>query len=262
MKYEIKQGDCLDLMKDIPDKSIDMILCDLPYGTTASEWDKLIPGDKLWRHYKRIIKDNGSILLFACGSFVPMVMMSNLNDYKYKYVWIKNTATNFVHSKNRPMTKHEDILVFSKAPMGHKSLLGDKRMIYNPQGLKPINKVKKASPNRFGTTAGIRKSHVKEYEQKYTNYPSDVISDFPELSSSKKTHPNEKPISLLEYLIKTYTNENDIVLDNCMGSGSTGVACINTNRKFIGFELDEKYFEIAKNRLEENYKKTKQMELF
>ena len=237
-------------MKDIPDKSIDMILCDLPYGTTASSWDKILPSEKLWNHYNRIINDNGSICLFASGLFEPRVMLSNINDYKYKWVWVKNNSTNFVHAKNRPMTKHESILVFSKAPMGHKSQLGDRRQIYNPQGLIPINKTIKAGKGRFGTVAGIRPSHKEEFLREYTNYPNDVLIDFPEVPSFKKLHTNEKPVELLEYLIKTYTNENSIVLDNCMGSGSTGVACINTNRNFIGIELDENYFNIAKDRIE------------
>jgi site-specific DNA-methyltransferase (adenine-specific) len=240
-------------MKDIPDKSIDMILCDLPYGTTASEWDKLIPSDKLWEQYNRIIKDNGSVLLFANGLFEPRAMLSNLKDYKYKWVWIKNNSTNFVHAKNRPLTKHEDILVFSKAPMGHISQLGTKRMKYNPQGLIRVDKTIKAGKGRFGTVAGIRPSHKEEFIREYTNYPNDVLLNFPEVSAGKKMHTNEKPVALLEYLIKTYTNKNDVVLDNCMGSGSTGVACINTNRNFIGIELDEKYFEIAKKRIEDKF---------
>ena len=247
---KLLQGDCLELMKEIPDESVNLILCDLPYGSTASEWDSIIPASLLWEQYNRIITHNGSILLFANGLFTPMVMLSNINSYKYKYVWVKNTPTNFVHAKNRPMTKHEDILVFSNAPMGHASLLGNRRMLYNPQGLIPIQKEKKASPNRFGTTAGKRKSHVAEYIQSYTNYPNDILSDFPETPSNKKMHPNEKPVALLEYLVKTYTNEGDTVLDNCMGSGSTGVACVNTGRNFIGIELDESYFNIAKNRIE------------
>ena len=249
MQVDLYNGDCLEIMKDIPDKSVDLILCDLPYGTTASEWDKVIPANLLWEQYNRILSPNGSVLLFASGLFTPQVMLSNISAYKYKYVWIKNTATNFVHAKNRPMTKHEDILVFSNAPMGHVSLLGDKRMLYNPQGLIPIHKEKKASPNRFGTIAGKRKSHVTQYTQTYTNYPDDVLSNFPETLSSKKTHPNEKPVTLLEYLIKTYTNEGDTVLDNCMGSGSTGVACVNTGRNFIGMELDDQYFKIAQERI-------------
>ena len=251
MNIDLRLGDCLELMKDIPDGSIDMILCDLPYGATASDWDKLIPSDKLWEQYNRIIKDNGSILLFANGLFEPRVMLSNLKNYKYKWVWIKNNSTNFVHAKNRPLTKHEDILVFSKAPMGHISQLGTKRMKYKPQGLIRVDKTIKAGKGRFGTVAGIRPSHKEEFIREYTNYPNDVLLNFPEVSASKKMHTNEKPIPLLEYLIKTYTNENDVILDNCMGSGSCGVAAVKTGRNFIGIELDEKYFDIAKERIED-----------
>ena len=149
------------------------------------------------------------------------------------------------------MTKHESILVFSKAPMGHISQLGDKRMTYNPQGLIAVNKTIKAGKGRFGTVAGVRPSHKSEFVREYTNYPTDILLDFPEPSANEKVHTNEKPIALLEYLIKTYTNEGDIVLDNCMGSGSTCVAAVNTNRHYIGFELEPKYFDIACKRLNE-----------
>jgi site-specific DNA-methyltransferase (adenine-specific) len=255
--YKLWQGDCIELMKDIPDKSVDMILCDLPYGTTACKWDKEIPAEKLWQHYNRIISNTGSILLFASGLFEPRVMLSNIKDYKYKWVWVKNNSTNFVHAKNRPMTKHESILVFSKAPMGHISQLGDKRMTYNPQGLIPCQKTIKQGNGRFGTVAGERKSHLKSEEsfvRKLTNFPTDVITNIPDLPPNKKLHTNEKPVALLEYLVKTYTNEGNTVLDNCMGSGSTGVACVNTGRNFIGIELDNNYFEIAKQRIEEAIK--------
>lgn len=249
--YELYCGDCLELMKDIPDGSVDLILCDLPYGTTASNWDKEIPADELWDEYNRIISKNGSVLLFASGLFEPRVMLSNITDYKYKWVWVKNNSTNFVHAKNRPMTKHESILVFSKAPMGHISQLGERRMIYNPQGLIAVNKTIKAGKGRFGTVAGVRPSHKSEFLREYTNYPVDVLVDFPEPTANEKKHTNQKPVSLLEYLVKTYTNNGDTVLDNCMGSGSTGVACVNTGRKFIGMELDNTYFQIAKDRIEE-----------
>ena len=256
--YELLHGDCLELMKNIPSESVDMILCDLPYGTTAQKWDKEISSDKLWQEYNRIISKNGSVLLFASGTFEPRVMLSNISNYKYKWVWIKNNTTNFVHAKNRPMTKHESVLVFSKATMGHISQLGNKRMNYNPQGLIPLNKTVKASKHKFGTVAGIRPSHKAEFVMEYTNYPNDVLLDFHEVHSTKKLHPNEKPVALLEYLIKTYTNEGETVLDNCMGSGSTGVACLNTNRNFIGIELDKNYFNIAKERIEKTEKELKQ----
>lgn len=240
-------------MQYIPDNSVDMILCDLPYGTTASRWDKNINATILWNEYKRILKNTGSAVLFASGQFIPRVMLSNLDWYKYSWIWVKKNSTNFVHAKNRPMTLHEQILVFSPAPMGHKSQLGEKRMTYNPQGLIPCKQIQKQGKARFGTIAGNRPSHLKEDEsfiREYTNYPCDVLTDFADLPPNKKMHTNEKPVALLEYLIKTYTNEGDTVLDNCMGSGSTGVACKNTNRNFIGIELDNNYFNIAKERIE------------
>lgn len=246
------QGNCLELMPDIPSGSVDLVLCDLPYGTTASNWDKQVPMTELWKNYDRVLKPTGTVLLFANGIFTPRVMMSNIKQYKYRWVWVKRTPTNFVHAKNRPMTKSEDILVFSKGSMGHRSLLGNKRMTYNPQGLIPCRKIQKQGNKRFGTVAGNRPSHLKSDEtfvRKWTNYPCDILTDFPDLPCNKKLHTNEKPVPLLEYMIKTYSNENETVLDNCMGSGSTGVACVNTHRKFIGIELDENYFEIAKERI-------------
>lgn len=246
------QGDCLEEMCYINDHSVSLILCDLPYGTTASNWDKVIPMKYLWEHYDRILTDTGTVILFANGIFTPRVMLSNLEDYKYRWVWVKNNSTNFVHAKNRPMTKSEDILVFSKGAMGHKTQLGNRRMTYNPQGLIPCKKIIKQGKNRFGTVAGNRPSHLEEqdkFTREWTNYPCDILYDFPDLPPNKKLHTNEKPIPLLEYLIKTYTNEGETVLDNCMGSGSCGVACVNTNRNFIGIELDEGYFNIAKERI-------------
>lgn len=248
------KGDCLEEMCYINDKSVDLVLCDLPYGTTESNWDKVIPMKYLWEHYDRILTDTGTVVLFANGIFTPRVMASNINEYKYRWVWVKKHSTNFVHAKNRPMTKSEDILVFSKGAMGHKSQLGNKRMIYNPQGLIPCMQIEKQGKSKFGTVAGNRPSHLsvgETFVREWTNYPCDVITDFPDLAPNKKLHTNEKPISLLEYLIKTYTDENMTVLDNCMGSGSCGVACLNTNRNFIGIELDENYFNIAKKRIEE-----------
>ena len=243
-------GDCLEVMKDIPDGSVDCVICDPPYGTTASNWDKALPMSKVWEHYQRVLKPTGTVVLFANGIFTPRVMASNLDQYKYRWVWIKKNSTNFVHAKNRPMTKSEDILVFSKGAMGHVSQLGNKRMTYNPQGIIPVNKVRKNGKANFtNTLAGKRPSHKDEFVVEYTNYPTDILEEFPEVSPARKLHTNEKPVALLEYLIRTYTNENETVLDNCMGSGSTGVACINTNRNFIGIELDDNYFKIAEDRI-------------
>lgn len=242
-KGYIKQGDCLELMKEIPDKSVDMILCDLPYGTTASKWDKIVDFVQLWQQYERIIKDNGAIVLFSSGQFTQKVITSNECIYRYKWIWLKNKKTNFVNAKNRPMSGYEEILVFSKGVTANGS---KNKMNYFPQGLIRKKQLKKNGETKFGTIAGKRPSHQKEIVSEYTNYPHDILQFN---CVSKGIHPNEKPVALLEYLIKTYTNEGGIVLDNCMGSGSTGVACKNTNREFIGFELDEKYFEIAKERL-------------
>lgn len=240
----LMQGDCLELMKGVPDKSVDMILCDLPYGTTASKWDSIIDFEKLWGQYERIISDNGAIVLTASGSFTHKVISSSEKLFKYKWIWIKSRPGNFVNANNRPMTKYEEILVFSKGNTANGS---KNKMKYNPQGLIEVNKTTKASPNRFGSMAGKRPSHQKYTKQKYTNYPVDIL-EFNSLGSY--SHPNQKPVPLFEYLIKTYTNEGETVLDNCMGSGTTGVACKNLNRNFIGMELDETYFEIAKDRIE------------
>lgn len=187
MSIKLWQGDCLELMKDIPDGSIALILCDLPYGTTASDWDQQIPMNKLWEHYNRILTATGTVLLFANGIFTPRVMMSNLEAYKYRLVWVKNNSTNFVHAKNRPLVKSEDILVFSRGSMGHKNLLGDTRMTYNPQGLIKIDKKMSGGKGNFtDTLAGKRPSHVDDYVREYTNYPTDVITDYPEVSTHQK----------------------------------------------------------------------------
>lgn len=231
MSYTIKQGDCLELMKNIPDKSIDMILCDLPYGTTACKWDNVIPFDPLWQQYKRIIKDNGAVVLFGSQPFTTYLNISNIEDYRYEWLWIKNNQTGFQLANKRPMKKHEIISVFY-----------NKQPTYNPQGLKAYGKINK----RGSTGDNWSQMRSNSYTQKWTNYPTQILN-FP--YDKNKIHPTQKPVALLEYLIKTYTNENETVLDNCMGSGSTGVACINTDRNFIGFELDENYFNIAQDRL-------------
>ena len=247
MEQIIIHGDCLEEMKNIKDKSINMILCDLPYGTTECKWDSKIDLDKLWFEYRRIIKDNGVICLFGNGYFSFELLKGGADLFKYKYVWIKTNSTMFVHSKNRPLVKHEDILVFSKAPMGHKSLLREKRMPYNPQGLVLYNKKIKKGKGRFGTVIGNRPSHKDEVLREFTNYPCDVL-EYPE-NIGNKVHTCQKPIELCKFLIKTYTDENDIVLDNCAGSFSTLVACQETNRGGIGIEIEEKYVNIGKDRL-------------
>ncbi len=231
---KIYNEDCLEGMKKIDDKSIDMILCDLPYGTTACKWDIVIPFDKLWEQYERIIKDNGAICLFGSQPFTTILNNSNLNLYKYEWIWIKNNSTGFQHANKRPMKKHEIISVFY-----------NKQPTYNPQGLKPYNKI-----NRRGSKPEtIREIKSNEYIQQFTNYPTQLL----EFAYDKeKLHPTQKPVALCEYLIKTYTNENELVLDNCMGSGTTAIACINTNRNYIGFELDTTYYNLANERIQKH----------
>lgn len=228
----IQQGDCLQLMKEIPDGSIDMILCDLPYGTTRNKWDSIIPLDKLWKQYERIIKDNGCIALFAQTPFDKVLGASNLKLLKYEWIWKKDNGTGFLNAKKMPLKLHENILIFYKKPP-----------IYNPQmrkGFKPYSQKSGKGSSNYGEQVRVIT------ENNGDRYPVDII----EFKRDKqKMHPTQKPVALLEYLIKTYTNENDTVLDNCMGSCSTGIACKNTNRNFIGFELDRKYFEIAQERL-------------
>ena len=230
---QLYQGDCLEEMKNIPDKSIDMILCDLPYGTTQNKWDSIIPLEPLWEQYKRIIKDNGAILLFGSQPFTTILNYSNISNYRYEWVWIKNNSTGFQLANKRPLKKHELISVFYK-----------KQPTYNPQGLIEYNKINK----RGSMGENWSEMNSNNYIQRWTNYPTQILEY---KYDKQKLHPTQKPVALLEYLIKTYTNEGEIVLDNTMGSGSTGVACINTNRKFIGIELDKKYFEIAKERIKE-----------
>lgn len=238
------QGDCLELMKDIPDKSIDMVLCDLPYGTTACKWDSIIPFDLLWEQYKRMIKDNGAIVLFGSQPFTSKLIMSNLKMFKYCWIWEKTNSTGFNHCKNMPMKNYEDIVVFSNGIIQHKHLT-TKRMIYNPQGLIYVNKPNKRSGTGFEGTMK-RKSQKDDLNTEYTNYPRMILKFCKEANAK---HPTQKPVALCEYLIKTYTSEGETVLDNCMGSGTTGIACLNTNREFVGIEKSAKYFEIAQRRI-------------
>ena len=242
--YKLYLGDCLEVMKDIPSKSIDMILCDLPYGTTQNKWDSVIPPDELWNHYNRIIKDNGAILLFGQDIFSAQLITSNLKMYKYKWFWKKDRPSGFLNAKKMPLKDVEEILVFYK-----------KCPVYNPQfwegeplhGMGTKYKEGNLGNNNYGKFAShINPSANREGDTK--KYPRQVLE-------FKRPHPpifpTQKPVDLCEYLIKTYTNEGDLILDNCMGSGTTGIAALNTNRKFIGIELDENYFNMAKQRIKE-----------
>ena len=239
---DLRCGDCLELMKDIPDGSIDMILCDLPYGTTACKWDTLIPFEPLWEQYNRIIKDNGAIVLFGSEPFSTLLRYSNLKMYKYDWIWDKVSGLGFFDCEFRPLKSHEIISVFSKGGCSNGS---KPPMKYNPQGVirRQVKKNSKKKSDLFHSNTD------KEFVSKGSNYPKSILTMSKD--KSKSVHPTQKPVALLEYLIKTYTNEGDVVLDNCMGSGSTGVACVNTGRKFIGIELDKGYFDIAQKRIEE-----------
>ena len=237
---DLRCGDCLELMKYIPDKSIDMILCDLPYGTTACKWDVVIPFEPLWEQYNRIIKDNGAIVLFGSEPFSSKLRMSNLKMYRYDWIWQKTKGGGFVLAKKQPLKRHEVLTVFYK-----------KQPTYNPIKTKIdeclIDRRKTLNNPTILKETTQPKVNLTRKKDDGTRYPISILH----FNScwGKGQHPTQKPVALLEYLIKTYTNENDTVLDNCMGSGSTGVACINTNRNFIGFELDNNYFNIAKERI-------------
>lgn len=235
-------GDCLEIMKHIPDKSVDMILCDLPYGTTACKWDTVIPFDKLWKEYERIIKDNGAIVLFAQGIFYVDLVNSNRKLFRYDLVWDKVLTSGFLNAKRMPLRQHEQIAIFYK-----------KLPVYNPQftegkplhskGVSYMNKeAKNQNYGRFAMTDDSRSGSTEKY-------PTSILK-FQKPHPSVAKHRTEKSIECLEYLIKTYSNEGNMILDNCMGSGTTGVACKHLNRNFIGIELDEKYFNIAKTRIE------------
>jgi site-specific DNA-methyltransferase (adenine-specific) len=244
------QGDCLDMLKEIKSGSIDFILTDPPYGTTACKWDSVIPLEPMWGQLKRVIKPNGAIVMTASQPFTSSLVMSNPAWFKYSWVWCKNRATGHVHAKNKPMKQHEDVCVFSGGNTLHKGQ-SPNRMNYFPQGLIELPKgTKRRTRNDAGDDAvmGKRKSH-KETECTHSGYPISLIEFNVDVNNGKRLHPTQKPVALMEYLIKTYTNENETVLDFTMGSGTTGVACINTNRAFIGIELDESYFEIAQQRI-------------
>jgi site-specific DNA-methyltransferase (adenine-specific) len=234
-RYEIFNEDCLVKMKSIPDKSVDMILCDLPYGTTACKWDVIIPFYKLWEQYKRVIKDNGAIVLFGSEPFSSQLRTSNLKMFKYDWIWKKSTGGGFLLANKMPLKRHEICSVFYK-----------KLPDYFPIKTKgkPYT-CKRASGGEIHGKEQAKKLAGWTTKSNGERFPTSIL----EFKNDTGFHPTQKPISLLEYLIKSYTQENELVLDNTMGSGSTGVACINTNRKFVGIEKDKKYFEIAKKRL-------------
>ena len=242
---KLYKGDCLEIMKEIQDESIDMILCDLPYEISACKWDKGIDLEKLWKEYDRIIKPDGAIVLFASQPFTSKLILSNIKEYKYNWTWIKDNATNFLNSHYQPMKKTEDICVFGKMAVSY-SKRGN--MKYYPQ-IEEGKPYQTTNDVERRTNAVIR-STIRNVitNNKGTRLPTNVL----EFKRDKeKIHPTQKPVELLKYLIKTYTKENDTVLDNCMGSGSTGIACKETNRNFVGIEIDDSWYEIARERIGE-----------
>ena len=265
--FELYCGDCLVAMDQVADGSVDLILCDLPYGTTDRKgisdkgdnrvlsWDTVIPLDKLWEQYRRVLKPSGAVVLTADQPFTSQLVLSNLEWFKYEWIWKKRKVTGFLHANARPMKETEDILVFSPMGASGGSVKVNKNMTYNPQGLIEKKVKKKNNAKRLGKFLhqpehmgeGNKLLHETEYEQKWTNYPSEII----EFGLDRNViHPTQKPVALMEYLIKTYSNEGETVLDNCMGSGTTGVACKKTNRNFIGIEKETEYFTQAKERIE------------
>jgi site-specific DNA-methyltransferase (adenine-specific) len=234
----IYNEDCLTGMSRIPNRSIDMILCDLPYEITQCRWDSMIPLDKLWVQYNRVIKSNGAIVLFAAQPFTTKLINSNLSGFKYSWVWEKSKATNYLNAKKQPLRAHEDIVVFYK-----------NQCIYNPQ-MTSGKSYDKGTAVRYTESYG-RQMRVHDKNETGLRYPRSV-QYYKTAEFEGKYHPTQKPVSLLEYLIKTYTNEGDVVLDNCFGSGSTLIAAANTNRRYIGFEIESKYFDIARRRLDAN----------
>lgn len=245
----LMHGDCLERMKEIPDGSVDAVICDPPYGTTACKWDSVIPLEPMWAELKRVTKPLGAIVMTASQPFTTTLIASNMPMFKYCWVWQKNMVSGVAQAKNKPITQHEDIVVFSGGVTVHASQT-TKRMTYNPQGLVECNK---EMTNHAGSKiraggVGTRPSHKATYTQTQTNYPRSIVA----FDCERGLHPTQKPVALMEYLIKTYTNEGETVLDFTMGSGTTGVAALNCGRKFIGIERDDTYFEIAQRRIEDS----------
>jgi len=245
---KLLHGDCLEKMKYIPDKSIDMILCDLPYGTTACKWDVVIPFEPLWEQYERIIKDNGAIVLFGSQPFTSSLIMSNIKLFKYEWIWEKAVGSNFAVLKYQPMKEHENVLVFSKGTHNYYPILQERKG-NGKERQKAGYLNSKSVVKTCDFMGGIMDATKRRKEYNSLRNPSSV-QFINNREKERGLHPTQKPVALLEYLIKTYTIEGETVLDNCAGSGSTGVACINTKRNFIGIEKDDKYFEIAKSRIE------------
>lgn len=236
---ELYKGNCLDVMKNIPDGTVDMVLCDLPYGITQNKWDSVIPFEPLWAEYKRVTKSNAVIALFASQPFSSALVMSNPKMFRHEWIWIKNRGSNFANTVREPMKEHEHVLIFSNGKWTYNKQMQER----TGGGAERV----KYSFNKITESENYRKFDRPSQSSGKLRVPS----SWQKFNVEVGLHPTQKPVALLEYLIKTYTNEGETVLDNCMGSGSTGVACINTNRDFIGIELDDSYFNIASNRIHE-----------
>ena len=241
---KIYNEDCLEGMKRIPDGSVDMILCDLPYGTTACAWDAIIPFEPLWEQYERVIKDNGAIVLTTSQPFTTKLINSNINIYRYNLVWEKDQGTDFMMAKKKPLKNFEDVCIFYK-----------KQPVYNPQ-MVDVGKgwVKRDTGKIFNQILGQQEKEINKKSNGSLRYPTSILK-YSRLKQ-KGFHPTQKPVALFEYLIKTYTNKGETVLDNCMGSGTTAIACMNTERNFIGFELDETYYEKSLERIKNHTTQT------
>ena len=236
---KLMQGDCLELMQDIPDKSVDLILTDPPYGTTACKWDSVIPFEPMWAQIKRIVKKGAAIVLFGSQPFTSALVMSNVDMFKYCWIFGKSLPVGHGYAKYRPMSNHEDICIFGKG-----------RTTYNPQYTPREKPRVYTRKNASLSGSSSMTSHDGKTRVLFGKYPT-TIQMFNTSVQNGKVHPTQKPVALLEYLVRTYTNEGETVLDFTMGSGSTGVACVNTGRRFIGIELDENYYNISKKRIEE-----------
>lgn len=233
-------GDCLNIMNNIPDRSVDMVLCDLPYGTTSCSWDTIIPFEPLWEQYHRICKENAIIALFASQPFTSMLVMSNIKEFRHEWIWIKNRGSNFANTVREPMKEHEEILIFSKGKWTY-----NKQMQERTGG--GLDRAK------YNVSWRTSSDNYRKFDDRENNQIGElrVPSSWQKFNTETGLHPTQKPVELCEYLIRTYSNVGDTILDNCMGSGTTGVACLHTDRNFIGIEKEEKYFNIASDRIKE-----------
>ena len=243
---KLLNGDCLELMQHIPDESIDFICCDLPYGTTSIKWDTVLNLDSLWKHYNRIIKRKGVICLFGSQPFSAQLICSNLECFRYELIWNKNKCGSPGLAKHRPMKTHENILIFYKNAGGTYNPQMTVGEPFKRQSKKPEGYVSKKNDHKYG----LKPLH--EFENKGTRYPKSIINISRNFSAQQQVHPTQKPVPLIEWLVKTFSNEGDTVLDNCMGSGTTAIACLNTKREFIGIEMDKEIYKLACDRLNED----------